>query len=80
MKGGVIPTLTLRQEQVLSLVAQGKTDKEMADILGISPKTIDMHMGMLMERLGASSRAHAVALRFAPKSVTIGNVLKVKKI
>ena len=58
------PRLTVRQEQVLSLVAHGKTDKEIAVILGIGEGTVNTHMNMLMERLGADSRAHAVALRF----------------
>ena len=73
-------TLTLRQEQVLSLVAQGNTDKEIAALLEISVRTVNFHMGKIMVDLKANSRAHAVAIRFIKlpkgKSVTIGNSLR----
>ena len=59
-------TLTPRQEQVLSLVAQGRTDKEIAGILFLSVGTVEFHMGKILRRLEAKSRAHAVAIRFAP--------------
>ena len=59
--------LTVRQEQVLGLVAQGKTDKEIAFLLEISFKTVDFHMQKILRELKASSRAHAVAIRFIPK-------------
>ena len=71
--------LTLRQEQVLSLVAQGRTDKEISNLLGISTRTVNFHMAKIMDELKANSRAHAVAIRFVKlkriKSVTIGNAL-----
>lgn len=57
-------TLTLRQEQVLSLVAQGKTDKEIAGLLEITESGVNFHMRHILEKLQASSRAHAVAIRF----------------
>ena len=59
--------LTLRQEQVLGLVAQGKTDKEIAGLLEISSKTVEFHMGKILRELKAVSRANAVAIRFIPK-------------
>jgi DNA-binding NarL/FixJ family response regulator len=45
--------LTSRQREVLRLVASGKTTKEIARDLGISPKTVEFHRGRLMERIGA---------------------------
>jgi len=63
------PKLTIRQEQVISLVAQGRTDKEIAGLLEISLGTVNFHMKAILSELKASSRAHAVAIRFA-KSVT----------
>jgi len=44
--------LTPRQEQILRLVASGRTTKEIARDLGISPKTVEFHRAQLMERLG----------------------------
>lgn len=45
--------LTARQLEVLRLVASGKTTKEIARNLGISPKTVEFHRSRLMERIGA---------------------------
>lgn len=47
--GGV---LTARQLQILRLVAEGRTNKEIARVLEISPKTVEFHRGQLMQRLG----------------------------
>jgi len=52
-KNGGGNQLTSRQREVLRLVASGKTTKEIARDLGISPKTVEFHRGRLMERIGA---------------------------
>lgn len=44
--------LTPRQGEILRLVASGRTTKEIARLLGISPKTVEFHRARLMERLG----------------------------
>lgn len=44
--------LTPRQAEILRLVASGRTTKEIARDLGISPKTVEFHRARLMERLG----------------------------
>ncbi|PKO86427.1 MAG: DNA-binding response regulator [Betaproteobacteria bacterium HGW-Betaproteobacteria-12] len=44
--------LTKRQLEILRLVASGRTTKEIARTLGISPKTVEFHRARLMERLG----------------------------
>lgn len=46
--------LTARQLEILRLVASGKTTKEIARFLTISPKTVEFHRGRLMERIGAN--------------------------
>ena len=46
-------SITPRQRQVLHRVAQGRSSKEIALELGISPRTVDTHRADLMERLGA---------------------------
>lgn len=49
--------LTLRQKEVLSLIAEGLTNLEIAQALGISPKTVDKHRANLMDKLGIHTRA-----------------------
>mgnify|MGYP001210819919 FL=1 len=45
-------SLTPRQTEILRLVASGRTTKEIARTLGISPKTVEFHRGRLMEKIG----------------------------
>ena len=58
--------LSLRQREVLQLLAEGKSMKEAADILHITPRTIAFHKYSMMEQLGFKTGAdliqHAVAL------------------
>jgi DNA-binding NarL/FixJ family response regulator len=49
--------LTPRQAEVAYWVAQGKTNPEIAVILGASPRTIDKHMERILARLGLENRA-----------------------
>lgn len=44
--------LTARQTEILRLVANGHTTKEIARELGISPKTVEFHRARLMQRIG----------------------------
>lgn len=52
--------LTPREREVLHLVADGKTTKEVAQSLGISPKTAENHRTRLMEKLGVHNTAELV--------------------
>lgn len=52
--------LTDREKQVLKLVAEGKTNKEIAEVLGISVKTAMGHRANLMENLGIHNKAELV--------------------
>ena len=45
-------TLTLREQEVARLIAEGKTTKEAASILGVSAKTLDKHRTSMMNKLG----------------------------
>ena len=47
----ILDLLTPRQREILQLIAEGKTTKEIADALGISVKTVDVHRSQLMDRL-----------------------------
>ena len=60
--GHMASQLSPRQREILDLVAEGRTSKEIAVTLGISESTVNWHLANAFERLGASSRAEAVAL------------------
>jgi DNA-binding NarL/FixJ family response regulator len=49
--------LTPRQREVLQLVAEGRTMKETAVLLGISPRTVEFHKYQIMQELGLHSTA-----------------------
>jgi two-component system, NarL family, response regulator NreC len=51
---------TEREREVLQLVAEGKTNKEIADILTVSIKTVQTHRAHIMEKLGAHDRTDLV--------------------
>ena len=54
--------LTPRQCEVLSFLAAGLTSKEIADRMGLSTRTVEMHVGRLLERLNCRTRPEAVGL------------------
>jgi DNA-binding NarL/FixJ family response regulator len=51
-RGGAHAVLTTRQIEILRLIAQGHTGKEIASELNISVRTVEGHRGEIMERLG----------------------------
>jgi DNA-binding CsgD family transcriptional regulator len=53
--------LTPREIEVLGALGKGMTNKEVARLLGISPHTVKFHIESLFRKLGAASRAEAVA-------------------
>ena len=62
--------LTARQREVLQLVAEGKTTKEVALTLRISPKTVEFHRNAIMDQLGL--RTTAELTRYALSHGIIG--------
>jgi DNA-binding CsgD family transcriptional regulator len=54
--------LTPRETEVLSWIAKGKTNRDVADILGMSPRTVNKHLEHVFEKLGVETRAAAAAL------------------
>ncbi|MFD3643505.1 MULTISPECIES: response regulator transcription factor [Streptomyces] len=53
--------LSTRQIEILSLIAKGHRDKEIAKHLGMSVRTVDSHLQRLYDRYGVRSRAAIVA-------------------
>lgn len=53
-------TLTRRERQILVLLAEGRTDREIGDKLGISAKTASVHVANLKGKLGVDTRVEAV--------------------
>jgi DNA-binding NarL/FixJ family response regulator len=52
--------LTAREREVLKLLAEGKTVRSAADVLGLSMKTVDAHKFNLMRKLGVHNKAELV--------------------
>jgi DNA-binding NarL/FixJ family response regulator len=63
-------SLTPRQREVLQLVAEGKAAKEIAQIVGISVKTVEFHKAAIMEELGL--RTTAELTRYALQRGIVG--------
>ena len=54
--------LTPRETEVLSWVAKGKTNRDIADILGMSHRTVNKHLEHVFEKLGVETRSAAAAV------------------
>jgi DNA-binding NarL/FixJ family response regulator len=54
--------LTDREHEVLSLLAEGQTNPQIAQQLFLSPKTVGIHVSRVLEKLGAHTRGEAVAI------------------
>jgi DNA-binding NarL/FixJ family response regulator len=52
-------TLTLREQQVLDLLAQGLTNKDIAQALILSVRTVEAHLRNIYDKLGVASRTEA---------------------
>jgi len=59
-QGALPPSLTARQGQVLSGLAEGLTTRQMAARLGLSQRMVGLHVAALKTRLGAQSRAELI--------------------
>jgi DNA-binding CsgD family transcriptional regulator len=55
------PQLTAREGEVLLWVSRGKTNRDIADILGMSPRTVNKHLEHIFEKLGVETRTAAAA-------------------
>jgi DNA-binding NarL/FixJ family response regulator len=65
------PELTAREREVLGLLTEGMPNKQIARVLGISVRTVTVHVSNLLRKTGAASRTEAAlwALRVGPAAV-----------
>jgi DNA-binding response OmpR family regulator/DNA-binding CsgD family transcriptional regulator len=54
--------LTTREGEVLSWLSKGKTNRDIAQILGLSPRTVDKHLEQIYSKLGVENRTAAAAV------------------
>jgi DNA-binding CsgD family transcriptional regulator len=62
--------LTSREKEVLRWVASGKRNREIAIILGISARTVQKHVGSILNKLSVETRGAAAAAWFDQKTGT----------
>jgi DNA-binding CsgD family transcriptional regulator len=53
-------SLTRREREILARLADGRTDREIAEELGITAKTASVHVGNLKAKMGVATRVEAV--------------------
>jgi DNA-binding CsgD family transcriptional regulator len=54
--------LTIRESEVLYWATKGKTSRDIGDILGTSPRTVNKHLEHIFVKLGVETRTAAAAL------------------
>ena len=63
----MFPGLTAREQQILDLLAEGLTNKQISSNLSISESTVENHIHHIFVKLAISNRAQAVARAFQLK-------------
>jgi DNA-binding CsgD family transcriptional regulator len=60
-----LPGLTTREHEVLSRTAQGQTNAQIAEGLGVTVHAVKFHLSSIFRKLGVHNRTGAVAMYFA---------------
>lgn len=63
--------LTDRQLEVLRLAADGRSNRQIADALGLSDRTVEVHLGRVFRALGVASRTEAVTVALRDGLITL---------
>jgi DNA-binding NarL/FixJ family response regulator len=58
-------TLTAREREILKLLSEAMSNKEIAQVMGLSPETVKSHLQRIYAKLGVSTRAEAMRLFYA---------------
>lgn len=72
-----IEVLTPRERDVLALLADGKSNKEVAMALALSVRTVEMHRATMFDRLGVRTLPEALKLAFRAKAELISRISQV---
>jgi DNA-binding CsgD family transcriptional regulator len=70
-RAGSRMSLSPREREVLTALAQGRTGAQVAQALVLSPETVRTHIRNAMEKLGARTRTHAIALAISTGEVDV---------
>ena len=65
--------LTVREGEVLRMVGDGLSSKQIAARLGIAPKTVETYIEHVRLKVGATNRAHMIALAVAERLFIVGD-------
>ncbi len=68
------PKLTEREHEVLTLIAQGKTDKEIADTLFISERTVNGHRANLISKTGSKNTVNLLVYSIKNKLIDLDKI------
>jgi len=71
-RGALMAKLTAREAQVLERIVAGRLNKQIADDLGISIKTVEAHRANIMEKLGANTVADLLKIALGQNSAKAG--------
>lgn len=63
--------LTIREKEILRLLAEGHSAKEVSQLLDIQPKTVDAHRANLMKKLGLHSRSDLIKYAIRRKIIKV---------
>jgi DNA-binding NarL/FixJ family response regulator len=66
------PLLSPRECQVLQLLAMGAKDRQIAEVLSVSPATVQTHIRNAKAKLNARTRTHAIALALREGAISFG--------
>lgn len=64
-------SLTPREREITGLLADGLDGREIAEHLGLSPETVRTHIRNAMERVGARTRAHLIAIAVRERLISL---------
>lgn len=58
----MLRSLSSREQEVLRLLVAGKTNRQIAHVLGISPRTVEVYVSRIYKKLGVHSRVEVAVL------------------